>query len=139
VKLESRSRRPIRRVLAATAVVVALAGAGLIAAETAQAATLVVTDNATVASGTSRVVGAAWGNVGPYKVNFNCGASGAGCANFVTSSTTATNYFQNIAISTCTGTSVSTKTTIWESSGSGASASGTTVTTWARGRLCKTS
>lgn len=137
-EIRSPSVRLFRKLLAAIAVVVALTGAGVTAAQTAQAATLVVTENGTVASGASRVVGAAWGSSGPYKVNFNCGISGAGCSNFVTDSTASTTYFQTIVVSTCTGKSVSTKTTIWESQGRGASAAGTTVSTWARGTICRT-
>lgn len=125
--------KPFRRLT------VACLGAGLVAssllvAAPAFAVSLVVTANSTIPSGTSKIVGAAWGDIAPYKVNFTCGVPG--CSNFVTSSTNATTVFRTVVVTTCTGVTYDTKTTVWESAGAGASASGTTVTTWTRGTSC---
>ncbi len=101
----------------------------------AQAVTLVVTGNSTVPSSTAVTLGAAWGNSGPYKVSFVCGVPG--CANFISASTIATSTFRyNVAVATCTGITYDTTTTVWEDAGAGASASGTTATTWAKAKLC---
>jgi len=122
------------RALAATCLATGLIGTSLFIAAPAFAISLVVTANSTIPSGTSKIVGAAWGDIAPYKVNFTCGVPG--CSNYVTSSTNSTTVFRTVVVSTCTGVTYNTKTTVWESAGSGASATGTTVTTWTRGTRC---
>jgi hypothetical protein len=112
----------------------AVAGVAFMAAP-AEAVTLVVTANSTIPSATAKTLGAAWGSAGPYKVSFTCGVPG--CANFISASTASTTVFRyNVAVSTCTGITYDTKTTVWEDAGAGATASGTTVTTWTKGSFC---
>jgi hypothetical protein len=36
----------------------------------------------------------------------------------------------------CSGVTYTTRTTIWEDAGAGASVTGTTVTTWTKGKVC---
>jgi hypothetical protein len=127
---KSRNGRKLAAAIALALVTTAIAVAG-----PAEAASIVVTANSTIPSGTAKTLGAAWGSEGPYKVSFTCGVPG--CANFTSASTTATSVFRyNVAVATCSGVTYDTHTTIWEDAGAGASASGTTVTTWTKGKAC---
>ena len=89
-----------------------------------------MTPNGSAVSGTQRLVGASWGNTGPYKVDYRCGAQN--CSNFVKSSTTEVSHFTYISYATCTGATTNSTVTIWERAGAGASASGKTTTTWSK-------
>lgn len=101
----------------------------------ANAVTLVVTPNSTIPSQTTKTVGADWGDIAPYKVNFVCAIPG--CANFTSASTTTYQVFRyNEVVATCSNVTYNTKTTVWERAGAGASITGTTVTTWTKGKAC---
>lgn len=96
---------------------------------TASAATVSISPATVLQSGQQRSLGAAWGDTGPYNVNFQCGAPG--CANFVTSSTTQTSLGRSYYFSTCSPTIHYHTITVRESSG--ARASGASQTTWKAG------
>jgi hypothetical protein len=96
----------------------------------ANAATVIMNPNTSVGYGQGVAIYASWGDLGPYKVNFQCNI--AGCANYVTNSTYVYNleHFSS-AIYNCAGQSSLSTITIWEYSG--ASASANTRTTWRPG------
>jgi len=105
----------------------------MFAASPAFAAGAVMTPgNATLASGQSRAIGAAWGNTGPYKVTFHCNVSG--CADFVTSSTTTSSLGRTVGVATCTGLTATHTLSVTDATGASASASETT--SWTRGKAC---
>jgi hypothetical protein len=111
-----------------------LALATVLAADPAMAVSAGISPNATLPSGSSRTIVAVWGTYGPFKVNFQCGL--AGCANFVTSSTSSSSLSRTVGLATCTGYTANHSLTIWENSGSGASAGASSHTTWTKGNVC---
>lgn len=104
----------------------------LLGAAPAMAATASITPSAHLQSGQSRIISASWGDVSPYKVNFQCHV--AGCANFVTASTTTEGLVRTVGVATCTGLSATSTISITEAGGGTASTS--TTTTWSRGNVC---
>lgn len=125
------SARKAAKLGAAGSIAVSVA---LFAAVAAQATTVSLPGNASVASGSTRSIGAAWGSSAPYNVNFQCGQSG--CANFVTSSTTTTSLGRTLPIvNTCTGESHTATLKVTEHAGNLATAS--TTTTWRKGLACR--
>lgn len=114
---------------------VGLVSLSVLSASPAVAASVAITPNATLASGQSRAIGAAWGSSGPYKVNFVCNV--AGCANFSSNSTTVTSLGRTVALTTCTGANRAHTITITENAGAGASASAMSRTIWTAGAFCQ--
>ena len=93
---------------------------------------LVMSPNATIVSGQSRVISAAWGFAAPYSVNFQCNV--AGCLNFVNGSTNVESLARTVQLWTCTGVQKTSTISVTESGG--ASISGSSRTTWTAGSVC---
>lgn len=100
----------------------------------ASPATVSISPNATLQSGQSRIIAAAWGDASPYNVNFQCNTPG--CADFVNSSTHLTSLSRTVTRTTCSGSVVSNHTiTVRESTGG--TANGSSRTTWNPGGPCR--
>ncbi|MBN9104695.1 MAG: hypothetical protein J0I14_06800 [Propionibacteriaceae bacterium] len=117
------------RLAALPAAVVALA---VVAATPASAAGVSFTGSATLNSGQSRAIAAAWGNKPPYDVNFQCNVPG--CANFVKVGTTTTGLGRSVVMTVCSRT---TKThEIYISEKGGGEVYADSKTTWRAGSYC---
>lgn len=103
-----------------------------IVVEPAAAVVLSMSPNATLSSGQSRQIGAAWGVSAPYQVNFQCHLSG--CANYVTSSTSTNQLYRVLSLGSCSAYTSTATISITEHDGGSASAS--TTTTWLAGHIC---
>ncbi|WIB65665.1 hypothetical protein [Curtobacterium sp. MCBD17_040] len=126
-------RKNFRRPLAVAGAVSAALTIGLFAASPAMAATAsMAPGNATLASGQSRAIGAAWGDKAPYSVTFHCHVTG--CSDFVSSSTSTSSLGRTVGVATCTGLVATHTLSVTDATHGGASASETT--TWTKGKAC---
>jgi hypothetical protein len=133
---QKKGRHRARRLLTLGGTSLALVALGMFNVGSASAVALSMDGNATVPSGYNRLIAAAWGTSGPFKVNFVCNVPG--CANFVTSSTQSVTLSRYIQVITCVGAAYTSTITVWENAGAGASASTNSTTRWLKG-ACKVS
>lgn len=117
----------MRRSICLGLMVVVLGAAGA-----AQAATVVIDGDATLASGQGRNIGASWAGGGPYRVSFQCGVPG--CANFSSASTSSVSLARHVVRTTCTGETRTHTLTVIDRTGSRGHAQ--SQTRWLRGSGC---
>jgi len=126
----ARMPRRWRSLMAATFVVALLASV----AAPGSATSLSISPNATVASGETRIVAAAWGSNAPFDVNFQCNGFPT-CANFVASATTVTGLARTGSLTTCTQESRTVSISVTETGSN--PIHGSSRTTWQAGSFCQ--